>query len=549
MSELPTKRRRIYTSDTKWEANPCFTAAQLSPAVQSRNATIASFKIANLFAKRRKSLEDAEVVQKMLLVVGKALFEGLSNENDTITAIKMLNLSGETLSRRIESISSDLEHQLQTDLHKCLWFSLQLDELTYMTDTSQLIVIVRMVFGDLSEKEELLKILPLKGTGGEDLFQTFRKYAKEINLPLYKLSSITTNGTLAMVDCINMLISHYRKDASLPKFVSYHCIIHQEALCAEVLQFKHIMDITTEIINAIQTVCHSDKLFKALVEDLDAEYNDHLLYTEGGWLSGKVLVKFLNLIEDIKEFLKSEDQYVEQLDNRLWLIDLAFVSDLMQKLNSLNTEFCREKSHISGMISSVNFFKGKLKLWKSHLHRKSLLHFPSMKQVVGEGDFNSKPFVDQLETLEDHFQARFQQLVVIEPLVAFLETPFQSIDVPDTAAVIGELCQAGLEEIERELVDLQSDVVLKSNSRYDNFWNLVDPLKFPFLRKAAAKIKSYFGSTYLRNSLFLAKKCIESENRAQLTKEQLHDCLRAALSSYIPNYNKLADDMECQASH
>ncbi|XP_034956211.1 general transcription factor II-I repeat domain-containing protein 2 [Zootoca vivipara] len=281
MSELPTKRSRISISDTKWEASPCFTAAQLSPAVQSRNAIIASFKVANVMAKKRKSFEDG-TMKKMILVVGEYLFEGLSNKNDIIAAIKMLDLSGETLSRRIEAISSDLEHQLQTDLHKCLWFSLQLDDSTYMIDTSQLIVIVRMVFGDLSVKEELLKILPLKGTGGEDLFQTFRKYAKEINLPLHKLSSITTNGTLAMVDCINRFIAHYKKDASLPKFVSYHCIIHQEALCAEILQVKHIMDITTEIINAIQSDCLQHKLLKVLFEDLDAEYNGDLLYTEDG---------------------------------------------------------------------------------------------------------------------------------------------------------------------------------------------------------------------------------------------------------------------------
>ncbi|XP_061480010.1 general transcription factor II-I repeat domain-containing protein 2-like [Rhineura floridana] len=538
MSEPARKRHRIYLSDPKWEErqpSPC-----IKPVLQSRSATITSFKIANELVKRKKSFEDGEMVKEILLIAGESLFEGFSYKSEIIAAMKMLDLSRETLARRIESISNDLEHQLQNDLQKCLWFSLQLDESTDMTGTSQLIIIVRMVFGDLSLKEELLKILSLKGTGGEDIFQTFKNYAKEINLPIHKLSSITTNGAPAMVDCTGGFIAHCQKDYSFPKFVSYHCIIHQEAVCAEILQFKHIMDVNTKIIASIQTICLQHKLLKALLKDVDTEHSNCILYTEDRWLSGKVLARFLNLAEEIKEFLKSEDQYIEQLDDRLWLMDLAFLADLMQKLNSLNTELHRKNSHISGMISSVNSFKGKLKLWKSHLQRKSLLHFPSMKQVV-KGDFNHMRFVDKLETLEEHFQTRFQQFTDTELLVAFFENPFSPVDVTEIAAAVGELCQAGVEEIKLELVDLQSDLFLKSNSRHDNFWSLVDSQKFALLRKAAAKIKSYFGSAYLCDSLFSTKKYIESENRTQLTEEHLLDCLRAAMSSYTPNYEKLAD--------
>ncbi|KAK9393953.1 hypothetical protein NXF25_015616 [Crotalus adamanteus] len=410
------------------------------PVVHSKNTTIASFKIASLLVKRNKPFEDGELLKEVFLTAADSIFEGFSNKKEIMTAIQKLQLSGNTVSRRIQSISNDLEYQLQSDLQKCLWFSLQLDESTDITDTSQLAMIVRLVFSDLAVKEELLKILSLKGkTRGEDIFLTFKNYATEINLPLHKLSSITTDGAPAM--------------------------------------------------------------------------------------------------------------YVEQLDDRFWLVDLAFLADLMQELNSLNIELHRNDKHICGMISSVHSFKGKLRLWKSHLQVKSLLPFPSMKQVVGESDFNNAPFVGYLETLEEQFHARFQQFTGIEPVVSFFENPFSPIDVAETAVAIGELCQAMVEEVEMEIVGLQNDILLKSNSGHANFWNLVDAQKFPLLRKAAAKIKSYFGSTYQCESVFSTRRFIKSKNRTRMTDKHLDDCLRVAISSYTPNYNRLADGMQCQASH
>ncbi|XP_061450843.1 general transcription factor II-I repeat domain-containing protein 2-like isoform X2 [Rhineura floridana] len=520
------------------------------PVVQSKNNTMASFKIASLLAKRKKPFVDGDLLKEIFLTAGDSMFEGFPNKKEILAAIQKLQLSGNTITRRIESISRDLEHQLQSDLQTCLWFALQLNESTDITDPSQMAVVVRMVFSDLSVIEELLRILPLKGkTRGENIFQTFKDFATEINLPLHKLTSLTTDEGSA-TGCISGFIAQCQQDESFPKLVSYHCIVHQEALCAKVLRFKHIMDVVKKIVNSIRAVSSKHRLYKALLEDVDAEHNDLLLHSEGRWLSkGKVLARFLNLIEEIKEFFRSKDQYVEQLDDKFWLVDLAFLADLMQKLNILNFELQGRDKHISGMLTAVNTFKDKLRLWKSHLQRKSLLYFPAMKQVIGESDFNNAPFVGYLEILEEQFLTQFEQLIDIEPVVSFFANPFNSIDVTVTAMAIAELCQARLEEVELEIVDLQNDLVLKSNSGHDNFWNQVGSQKFPLLKKTAAKVNSYFGSAYPCESLFSARKFIKSKNRTRLTPKHLDDCLRAAISSYTPNYSKLADDMQCQASH
>ena len=79
-----------------------------------------------------------------------------------MSAIKEVQLSRNTVMRRCEFMADDLGEQLNKDIRECVFSSLQFDETTDMIDTSQLCIFIRMVFEDLSTKEELLKILPLR---------------------------------------------------------------------------------------------------------------------------------------------------------------------------------------------------------------------------------------------------------------------------------------------------------------------------------------------------------------------------------------------------
>jgi hypothetical protein len=117
-----------------------------------------------------------------------------------------------------------------------------------------------------------------------------------------------------------------------------------------------------------------------------------------------------------------------------------------------------------------------------------------MKKMVGE----SKPFSVCWPPSNTSAGVRkeFQQFTAIEPVAAFFVNPFTcQIDVTETSAYIGRHIQERAEELELEILDLQNDVVLKSYASNENFWNLVDREKFPSLKSAANKIKSYYGST------------------------------------------------------
>ena len=60
---------------------------------------------------------------------------------------------------------------------------------------------------------------------------------------------------------------------------------------------------------------------------------------------------------------------------------------------------------------------------------------------------------------------------------------------------------------------------------------------------------SCFDSTYLAESVFSDINIIKSKIRNSLTNEHLDQCLRSSLSSYNPNFQKIAKSTQCQRSH
>ncbi|GFY20778.1 uncharacterized protein TNCV_1120121 [Trichonephila clavipes] len=104
-------------------------------------------------------------MKEAMLVAADSLFVNFKNKTEILGAIKMLQLSARTATRRIELIASNLEAKLSNDVEICEFFSIQLDESIDAVDTTQLAISVKMMFDDFSTKEEFLKILP-KGSQG-----------------------------------------------------------------------------------------------------------------------------------------------------------------------------------------------------------------------------------------------------------------------------------------------------------------------------------------------------------------------------------------------
>ncbi|KAK7939583.1 hypothetical protein WMY93_002909 [Mugilogobius chulae] len=151
----------------------------------------------------------------------------------------------------------------------------------------------------MSTKEELLTILPMKEhTRGEDIYLSFKNFVEETQLPLCKLVSITTDGAPAMVGRAHGFVARCKEDDAFPDFLNYHCIIHQQALCAKMLNMKDIMDVATKIACSIRARPLQRRLFRAHLEQMDSDHLELLLHTDVRWLSrGRFLQRFESFVQ------------------------------------------------------------------------------------------------------------------------------------------------------------------------------------------------------------------------------------------------------------
>uniref|UniRef100_A0A803JGL7 DUF4371 domain-containing protein n=1 Tax=Xenopus tropicalis TaxID=8364 RepID=A0A803JGL7_XENTR len=485
-----------------------------------------------------------------MVAVAETLFQDFKNKSDIMTAIQDLQLSGNT--RRIEAMSDDVCHQMKRDVHQCEFFSLQFDESTDVVDTAHLNIFIRMIFKDTSIKEDLFAVLPLKGkTRGEDIYQAFKDYIQQLNVPLHKLVSITTDGAPAMVGSKLGFISLCRNDPAFPPFLNYHCVIHQESLCSKVIDFHHVMKVVVKIVNSIRARPLQHRLFKAFLDEFDAQYKDLPFYTEVRWLSrGKLLQRFQDLLPEISQFLEEKDELYSELYDSQWLADLAFLTDMTSKLNNLNLELQGQDKTITQMIGTINAFKEKLKMWLCHLKRNVFHHFSSLQKRQEELlTFKIDAYIGTCEKLIRDFDKRFADFQIIEPVVTFLSNPFMDTDVCYTAEQIANIFKVSVLEVENEIITLRTDVQLKSRSLQNDFWKLVEICKFPILKGTSQRLNSCFGSTYLCESGFSAMKILKSKYRTRLNDDHLGECMRVAITNYTPDFQKLAENMQCQISH
>ena len=329
-------------------------------------------------------------------------------------------------------MAEDLTQQMWKDIGYCECFSLQLDESTDVSDTAQMCVFIRMVLSDMTAREELLTLLPMKEKArGEDIFLSFKNFIEKTQLPVYKLVSITTDGAPAMIGHLNGFIAKCRQDDAFPDFLNYHCIIHQQALCAKMLNMKEIMDVATKIACAIRARSLPRLLFRAHLEQADCDHSDLLLHTDVRWLSrGKFLQRFRELFPEIKEFFGATGHAeYKQLSDGEWLLELAFLTDLTNMLNNLNLELQGKDKTVINMISLVNAFKRKLQHLSSKLQRNDLANFENLAselEMQGKAcvQLVSARYTEQIDNCLSEFEKRFQDFYLLEPVATFMCFPF-----------------------------------------------------------------------------------------------------------------------------
>ncbi|XP_070316292.1 general transcription factor II-I repeat domain-containing protein 2 isoform X3 [Odocoileus virginianus] len=415
----------------------------------------------------------------------------------------------------VEDVAGNLWEKLREKIRSFVAYSIAIDEITDINNTTQLAIFIRGVDENFDVSEELLDTVPMTGTkSGNEIFLRVEKSLKKFNIDWSKLVSVASTGTPAMVDANDGLVTKLKsKVATVSKgsdLKSVCCIIHPESLCAQKLKMDHIMSV---VVNAVNWICsrglnHSE--FTTLLYELDCQYGSLLYYTEIKWLSrGLVLKRFFESLEEIDSFMSSRGKPLPQLSSQDWIKDLAFLVDMTMHLNTLNISLQGHSQIVTQMYDLIRAFLAKLCLWETHLARNNLAHFPTLKSV-SRNESDGLNYIPKIVELKTEFQKRLSDFKLYESELTLFSSPF-SMKIESVQ-----------EALQMEVIDLQCNTVLKTKydkvgipEFYKYLWG-----SYPKYKTHCAKILSMFGSTYICEQLFSIMKLSKAEYCSQLKDSQ-----------------------------
>ena len=237
------------------------TAAQAASESNIR----ASYRVAHLVATHLKPFTDGEFFKDCMMAVVKEMCP--EKEKD----FQSLCLSARTLTTRINESAADVRGNLQQMCQTARFFSIAIDESTDIRDTAQLAIFFRGGQDDFTVLEEFVRLVPLhETTTGADVCKAVVSWLDEAGLDLSRLCGITTDGAPAMVGpnkgFATLLIKHLRDLGHEQEVKRFHCIVHQEALCAKSLNMVHVMSVVVKAVNFVLSRARNHRQFRQRME-------------------------------------------------------------------------------------------------------------------------------------------------------------------------------------------------------------------------------------------------------------------------------------------
>ncbi|TWW62846.1 General transcription factor II-I repeat domain-containing protein 2B [Takifugu flavidus] len=160
------------------------------------------------------------------------------------------------------------------------------------------------------------------------------------------------------------------------------------------------------------------------------------------------------------------------------------------------------------MYANVKAFKSKLAIFSRQILNKSFTHFPTLA-TLKEAGAKVKKYSESLDALHGEFCRRFSDFDKIDKSLQLVAYPLSQD--PETAP----------EELQLELIDLQSDPVLKGKFnclKLNDFYASLSKAAFPRLRQTAQKILALFGSTYVCEQTFSIMNIKPSQPQIQVNR-------------------------------
>jgi len=322
-----------------------------------------SYKAAYIVAREKRPHMEGEVVIKPVLESFVEIFEGEVFQKTVRDAITGVDLSNNTITRRIESMGKDLREQIYEDFRSSLYTALAIDESTDIMLEAQLLVYGKFACG-CCIVEELLCCLTLHLTTTEhNIFSAVDTFFMENQFDLGHVVKCCIDGAPSMMGK-NI---GYRDilQRRFPHIHIKHCIIHQEALASKELSsvFNQVMQVVIKVVNFVKSRDLNRRLFKDLCSTENAQHSTLLLYMAVRWLSrGNTLKRVFILRNEVKDFLHNcKNENATFFSDYLFIARLAHLIDVFEKLNELNISL--QGKWVFELQTSIRAFVNKLAIF------------------------------------------------------------------------------------------------------------------------------------------------------------------------------------------
>ncbi|XP_053577946.1 G patch domain and ankyrin repeat-containing protein 1 isoform X1 [Bombina bombina] len=499
----------------------------------SDSPTKISFLIAEAIAKSGKLFSDGEFVKECL-----GIFASVACPEKR-SMVEKISLSHQTIARRVDDLSCNIQTSLVNRLHECEFYSLALDESTDVSDTARLVIFVRGVSKAFEIVEEMLDICPLKSMRtGQDIFEDIKGVLGKFKLPEDKLSGIVTDGSYEMTCDFNGFVNLMFE--SLPnEILVHHCIIHQEQLCTNTLEMKNMMEKVVSTVKFIRSKGQHHPPFQSFLTEIGSDHDDVIYFSQVPWLSRPdTLVKFWSLLGEIKSFMANKGKDVSFIDDLEWLNDLAFFVDMTKYLAELNMKLQEQDQLVNKLYEHVQAFIQKLELIQKQLVMKKVVYFPTLSTRRAE-TVNYERYFVLIGYLKDEFQHRFANIITHSEDLSVFSDPFA------TDAFTAH------DKFQLELIGIQNDSNLKrafvEHDLLTFYSKYISPEMYPNLSRHALRFISLFGSTYCCKKLYSRIKNLKT--KSLLTGRHLSAIIRISTSSVQADIDSLCEHSRCQISH
>ena len=517
------------------------TSIMTAKVSEAEKCTRASYAVTNLLAQNGKPFTDGELVKQALVLSAQHLCPEMASRFSGIC------LSRNTVASQVSDLAADIREQSTEINQQFDYFSIAVDESTDHSNTAQLAIFVRGINSDFVIPVRFLQLIPLKDrTTGENIYNAVIEYLGENNLDISKLVSVTTDGAPAMVGSVRgfvtLLENHITSNKYREKLIKLHCIIHQESLCAATLHMEEVMKVAVKVVNYIKSNALNHRQFKEFLVEEDTEHSDLTFYNDVRWLSrGKMLFRFLELLEEVVLFLKIKNQMAKfpELEDPEWISKLAFLVDLTSELNSLNLKMQGPDQLVTDLLKHIDIFCGRLEILETQIRASNFTLLPKLKE---HPPVDTSELLVFMKNLQLQFSTRFSDIRANASDLLLFSNPL-SVDWRKEAQP----------DFQLELMEIQLDPDIKTVfpktllKKKEDKLPLVEFYRsyvhaagsYPKLTDHAMKMSCIFGSTYVCEQLFSKMKLTKNKHRTNLTDSHLNELLCLSSTSLTPDIDKI----------